>query len=427
LIEIFKMFVLLLFALSVFTAKDAIVIDSNVLLQAAADIKGDFKIASTPPRVETILFTGLPQETQDTLWTSWGNGLLASNGKYYAAIGNHQGYGGDSFVYEYDPTTGTLKKMIDIAEAIGQKTGQYGHGKIHTPIMEYQGSLYFATYWGQGRQVDEAKKSGYTGSLLFRYDLKNQKLENLGSISRGEGLPGAALDSARDLIYFYSVQPDESGAVLIYDLKKRSVRFKGTTGTTGESRAFLIAPDGKIYFSNEKGMLSFYDSGKNSILPTNLVLPAQKNSLRAASHATSAGLIYGITHAGRLFEFNPAKQSIKDLGPNFLSGEYTAVLLLSPDEKFLYYAPGSHGSSVKVGTPLIQYDIAKGSRKVIAFLGPGLRKNGYCIAGNYNLQIDSKGANIYAVFNGARIATGKNQPTFGLPAFVKITIPASER
>ena len=422
-----KMFLLLLFVLTVFTAKDTIVVDLAALLQPPADIKGDFKIASSPPRVETILFTGLPQQTQDTLWTSWGNGLLASNGKYYAAIGNHEGYDGDSFVYEYDPTTGTLKKIIDVAEAIGQKAGQYGHGKIHTPIVEYQGSLYFATYWGQGRQVEEAKKNGYTGSLLFRYDLKNQKLENLGSIAPGQGLPGSALDSSHDLLYFYSVQPDESGKLLVYDLKKRSVRLKGQMGTTGESRAFLISGDGKVYFSNEKGMLSFYDPEKNSVFQTNVVLPGKENSLRAASHVTSAGLIYGMTHAGRLFEFNPAKKLVRDLGPNFLSGDYTAVMLLSPDEKFLYYAPGSHGSSVKIGIPLIQYDIAKGSRKVIAFLGPALRKDGYCIAGNYNLQIDSKGSNLYAVFNGARISEGKNQKTFGLPAFVKIVIPPSER
>jgi hypothetical protein len=131
-----------------------------------------------------------------------------------------------------------------------------------------------------------------------------------------------------------------------------------------------------------------------------------------------------MTRAGRLFAFDPGKQTITDLGPNFLAGDYNAAMVLSPDDKYLYFAPGSHGSAAKIGTPVIQYDIATGTRKVIAFLQqPLLKKAGYHITGNYNIQIDSKGAVLYCTFNGSK----KPPEKFGMPGVVVITIPASER
>ena len=135
-----------------------------------------------------------------------------------------------------------------------------------------------------------------------------------------------------------------------------------------------------------------------------------------------------MTRAGLMFEFNPEKNTIQVLGPNFLSGDYTAVMVLSPDEKYLYYAPGSHGSAARVGTPIVQYDIAGGTRKVIAFLRDPLKKAaGYYIAGNYNMQIDSKGEVLYCTFNGSKYTPNKDQETFGLPSIVTVKIPKAER
>jgi len=378
--------------------------------------------------VQIILFPDLPQSNATTLWTSWGNGCLASNGKYYTAIGNHQGIDGTSYVYEYDPASGSLKKIVDVAQAINQKSGDYGHGKIHAQIHEYKGSLYFASYWGKPREVEQALKKGYRGSLLFRYDLKSGKLDNLGAIANGKGLPASCLDSDRGLLYFYAVDPSEKGDLLVYDLNKQSVKFQGGAPLIGLFRSFLQAKDGRVFFSDTKGKLSFYDPGKNAISETAVILPGNKNMLRAAARPASDGRLFGMTESGRLFEFNAEKQTVKDLGPNFLNGDYTAVMALSADQKFLYFAPGAHGSAAKVGTPVIQYDISRGTPKVLAFLKDAvLKKTNYYIAGNYNLQLDPSGETLFATFNGASYEPNKKQETFGRPSLLILKIPAAER
>src|SRR6185295_5418591 len=172
---------------------------------------------------------------------------------------------------------GSVEKIIDIAQAIGQKKGDYGHGKIHSPIYEYQGALYFATYWGKEKLVEEAFQHGYKGSLLFRFDLKTRKLENLGAIVPGFGLPNSILDSSRGLLYFYAVK---KGEVVAYDLKNRNVKWKGASEYTAEYRSFMLAKDGKVYFSDAKGKISFYDPNKNAVEQTSLILPGKKNTLR---------------------------------------------------------------------------------------------------------------------------------------------------
>jgi len=101
---------------------------------------------------------------------------------------------------------------------------------------------------------------------------------------------------------------------------------------------------------------------------------------------------------------------------------------LSPDEKYLYFAPGAHGSATRAGTPIVQYQISSGIRKVIAFLRDSMiQKATYFIGGNYNMQMDSKGAILYCAFNGAKYSGKKNLNAFGLPSLVVIKIPESER
>ena len=418
------MLLILAFVLSLFSQKDKIVLDPKAFIATPSGLKGNFVVSTTPPSVDVYLLSGLPEADTQTLWSSWGNGCLASNGKYYFAIGDHRGYDGNSYVYEYDPQRGSIEKIIDIADAIGQKKGDYGHGKIHAPIYEYQGALYFTTYWGKEKFVEEASQHGYKGSLLFRFDLKTRKLENLGAIAPGFGLPHSVLDSSRGLLYFFAVK---KGDVVAYDLKNRIVKWKGGSEYTGEFRSFMLARDGKVYFTDLRGRISFYDPNKNAAVQTSLFLPGKENSLRAASPSLSDGRIFGMARDGHLFEFNPTKLTIKDLGPNFLEGDYTAIIVLSPDQKYLYYAPGAHGSATRSGTPIVQYTIGNGVRKVIAFLHDPLLTKGYNVGGSYNLVIDPKGEVLYTVFNGARLSGNKKQLTFGLPSLVVIKIPASER
>jgi hypothetical protein len=120
------------------------------------------------------------------------------------------------------------------------------------------------------------------------------------------------------------------------------------------------------------------------------------------------------------------------LGPDWLVGEYTTVCVLSPDERFLYYLPGAHGGAYRIGTPVVQYDIAKKQRKVLAFLSEAFEtRYDYVPAGTYGVKLSADGSTLYVNLNGhaADSIRPKTMKTkgFGLTAFAAIHIPASER
>jgi hypothetical protein len=108
------------------------------------------------------------------------------------------------------------------------------------------------------------------------------------------------------------------------------------------------------------------------------------------------------------------------------------VSVLSPDERFVYYLPGAHGGAFRYGTPVIQYEIASGRRKVLALLAPAIEEaQGYVPAGTYGAKLSADGATLYVNFNGHpvdRLRPRKMPPNgFGLCGFAAIHIPAAER
>jgi hypothetical protein len=155
--------------------------------------------------------------------------------------------------------------------------------------------------------------------------------------------------------------------------------------------------------------------------------------MRCSTAETSKGEIYGITHkTTQIFRYRPASDELTLLGPNWLSGSYTAVCVLSPDERFVYYLPGAHGGAFKDGTPVVQYEIATGQRKVLAFLAAACEKElNYVPAGTYGIKISADGGTLYVNFNGHpadAIRPAHIKPIgFGLTAFAAIQIPTSER
>jgi hypothetical protein len=119
------------------------------------------------------------------------------------------------------------------------------------------------------------------------------------------------------------------------------------------------------------------------------------------------------------------------LGPNWLTGLYTAVCVLSPCERYVYYLPGAHGQAYRHGTPVVQYEIASGRRKVLAFLAePFAADYGYVPAGTYGAKLSADGGTLYVNFNGhptAGLPSHLKENGFGLCAFAAIHIPSSER
>lgn len=413
--------------------REAVTVESPAFLQPPAGMPPTgFTIAKAAPSIDVIVFTDLPEGTKGTLWSSWGDGCIGRNGKYYTSIGDHQGRDAHAYLYEYDPANKRLRQVVDVASVTGQQPGRYGHGKIHSGIHQAaDGALYFATYWGKHQEVAAAFGPDYQGSVLLRYDPRSGRTENLGAIAPRQGLPASHFDAERGLLYFHAVY---EGDIVVYDVRTRQVRFRGGREVTEGNRTFIADRRGRVYFSSKDGTLGYYDPERNELGKTSAKLPASPGTkpgieLRAAARPTHTGALYGMTAAGRLFRFDPAKAQIEDLGANLAEGDYTAVMALSPDERFLYYTPGAHGSSVRMGTPIVQYEIASGRRKVLAFLNEPLRqKLRYHTGGTYNLQIDPAGEHLFLTFNGAPVAPkGAKQEAFGQPSMVVVHIPSSER
>ena len=375
--------------------------------------------------LDVCFFEGLADHGKGTLWSSWGDGCLATNGKYYTSVGDHLGKDANSYVYEYDPATRVMRRVVDVLRVIMHMLGLYGHGKIHSGIHQAaDGCLYFTTYWGKQKEVEAAYAKGFPGSVLLHFDPKTGKTENLGAIVAKQGLPASYFDAQRQLLYFHAVY---KGDIVVYDVKARQVKFRGGADQSAAHRTFLPSPSGRVYFSGTAG-LHYYNPATNQLGQTKIHLPVSMgkkgDTLRAATLPTKAGLVYGQTAAGRLFELDPAKETVKDLGPNFTTGHYTAVMVRSPDEKYLYYAPGAHGGGNKIGAPVVQYEIATGQRKVLAFLrDPLQQKFNYMIGGTYNMQIDPTGAQCTSPLMG-RLG---RRSAFGKPAVVVIHLPKTER
>jgi sugar lactone lactonase YvrE len=429
-----------------------------------------FTVAKSAPTMDIHLFESLPNAGPKSLWTDWGDGCVADSGRFYFALGNHLGAEGQSFLYEYDPGNRAVRKVLDIRALLPEPKEKYAAGKVHGRIGQGKdGWLYFPTYWGKV-PTDADFQAGFQGSVLLRYDPRSGRGERLGAIVPGQGLPTSLLDPQRMILYGIAVY---SGDFVAYDLEARRIRYRGSGDQQEGDRNLMLDAAGNCYFSTKQGALARYSPETNRVALTRAKLPALSRHLpgneamgklgnwkigklgnegqepepawlpvstgeprdegyflRASTRPAKDGQIFGTTRDGALFAFDPKAETVSDLGPNFLRGEYVAVMDLSPDEKYLYYAPGAHGGATRYGTPVIQFNLATRERKVHAFLNAPLRDRfAYNTGGTYNLKCSPDGSRLYIVCNGANVpmAERRQEQTFGLPALVVLDIPASER
>jgi hypothetical protein len=98
--------------------------------------------------------------------------------------------------------------------------------------------------------------------------------------------------------------------------------------------------------------------------------------------------------------------------------------------RYLYYVPGAHGGAERDGSPLVQYDLEKGTRKVIAFLHPFVfGETGFIPMGSYSVALSEDGTRAFITWNG-NTGAGSAQPKklrFNTCALTVVEIPASER
>jgi sugar lactone lactonase YvrE len=397
-----------------------------------------FIVAKTAPTVDLAFHRDLgPNAVGRRLWSSWGDICLASDGKVYAGIGDHgDDVGGDArcFLYRWDPTRKVLERVVDMNEVIPPKKGQPAWSKMHAKIDEApDGAILFCCTLNDGnraRQPAYGWNDTLPGGQLYRFDPKTGKTSVLANLPAKRCTATSLLDRERQ-IWWCNLEAGTGNALWGFDLREKKPLFQAEDGSMGFNRNFALARDGAIIF-NGKNEIWRYDPAKKAMTATKSGFK-DSPGMRSSSRESKDGWIYGTTQgSGQLFRYKPSEDKLETLGPAWLTGDYVTVMELSPDERYLYYLPGAHGGGFRTGTPVIQYEIATGKRKVLAFLAAGFENEyDYVPAGTYGVKISADGGTLYVNFNGH--AGEKTRPRtmkpngFGLCGFMAIHIPASER
>lgn len=396
-------------------------------LEKPPSFAAEVQVAKAPPTVDFMYY---PEQTYaGNPWSVWGDGL-AADGKYYSALGDHIGPSGNAFLFEYDPQTKRLKTLVDVKKLLGLPAGHYTPGKIHSRIdLGSDGWLYFSTHRGSTRVTTD--QYHYEGDWIIRHHPETRETE---IVARGpvpkHCIPTSVLDPDRMIFYGGTASGDyrdKNVKFFAYDIGNRKVLH---TADNGPYRYLIFARStGKVYYVNQDGgQLMRYDpeSGQPpQPIPGTI-------GIRSATEETADGYVYTVStrRDGSLWRFNTKTEQIDKIGNVAVgSTDYVTSLDVDPTGRYLYYVPGAHGGAERDGTPIVQFDVKRRTKKVIAFLHPFYEKKyGYVMQGTFGSAIDPAGDKLYITWNGNRGGPDRRgRYRFDTCALTVIHIPESER
>lgn len=351
-------------------------------------------------------------------WSEWGQGIVAANGRYYSAIGDHLGAEGNSYIYEFDPAAGTLTQIADVASLVRTNSNDWGHGKIHAQIVAGPcGELYATTYWGSRRGIESVD---YSGGLLLRIDPATRTVANLGAPVPGHGIPSLASWPEGGLLYGEAADPlqptgTNAGPFFVYDTTSGEVIFSDDDASHRGYRSIAVGPDGKAYVTFGEGSLSVYDPEANGFVDS-VSIPGGR--LRAATRPAPDGTIYAASDRPDAFFSIRVDGSVTELGT---PEGYTASMVFDEENGAVYSMPGAHGDGYSFGTPLVALDLGTGSQSDVVELAPLVEDAmGLRAGGTYGIAIDEAAGKIFMALNAGGPT---NRDTFGHVVLVEVTLP----
>ena len=286
-------------------------------------------------------------------------------GKYYSSIGDHLAPQGNAMVFEYDPATKKLRKLVDLRSLLKVPDGQYAPGKIHTRLdMGKDGWLYFATHRGSPRATTD--QFGYTGDWIVRVQPASGKAEIVVHAPLAKhSIPTGITDTQRLIFYGGTAPgadaPQQSICFFAYDLTARRLLY---AGTDGPARAIILASStGKAYcLPGQSGMrvgklLRFDPASGRPPEPV-----ADSPGIRAATAETPQGKVYAVStgQSGEepiLWAFDVKTEHIEQLGTARVGSQlYITSIDADPTGRYLYYVPGAHGGSQRDGAAVVRFD-----------------------------------------------------------------------
>lgn len=318
----------------------------------------------------------IPLSLQRGLHSFWGTIIVASDGRLYLPPATHSDLGASIWLVRYDPDTYRMDMLFDARRQWGRQVSFDGlwDSKIHTGIMEGRGGkLYFAGMIGGSyatMYTHLVHPSGYMGGHIYQYDLNSGETVDFGVPYRYVSIIAADLDVERNILYLLNWPQTE---FMILPIDTKVVRNLGTvayhpTGLNNKrlnwGRDMFVYKDHTVWTNNNFGCFVYYDPELDDLVDTKIALP-KNEALRVHVMGTgpTEGKVYCITNGGWLFEFDPPKGELVELGSVMEAGAvYSPNLTITPDGRQLYYIAGSHGDEVMGGMHIMRYDILQHRR-----------------------------------------------------------------
>lgn len=408
---------------------------SDHFLKPASDLVDGVTIAKTAPEIDFMYYPG--QDYAGKPWSCWGDGS-SSGGKYYSAIGDHASPRGTARVFEYDLKTKKLRILADIKTILEENKAipegmDYCPAKIHSRVdIGKDGWVYFSGHRGSPRTTTD--KYGFLGDWIFRTNPETGKNEIVAAYPVPKHcLPCSVLDPDR-LVYYSGTAhgtdaPAQGVQFLAYDTQNKKVLY---TGPNGPARYML--------FARSTGTLYYGPGGEGATAPLMRYHPEKNDppapvgieiGMRSATQETADGFIYTVSRDddATVWAFNTKTEKAETIGTlKVAKHNYITSLDVDPTGRYLYYIPGAHGGAMAEGSPIVQFDVKKRVKKIIAFMHPYYQaKYGYTPDGCFSSTTDATGEHLFVTWNGTRSTAPRGSSTWESCALSVIHIPVSER
>ena len=204
-----------------------------LLLMGCAGVRGaDPRDGGTPP----VLSIALNDYGSD-FDGQWQGITVASDGCCYFASSTHSDRHGAGF-FRFDPVRGKLTVLArDMTLVCGEDLRASRQGKIHSPIVEHDGWLYFAThlanYWPEAEEA-------FPGAHVLGYELKTGTFRDFGVLKKRFSVYSFVnVDPVRKCLYVISTPFAEA------DVKADGCRVFRIDIATGRKTDLGLAKAGK--------------------------------------------------------------------------------------------------------------------------------------------------------------------------------------
>ena len=334
-------------------------------------------------------------------------------------------------LYQYDPTTGKTTAYLSLPAARNASVSLFDQRRNRWWCNLEGGNLTEERLWGvelETKLVYEAPRGTMAKRRAFA-------LANDGSVffnSDGPATKQFQMDEAARAVALSEAKAKWAAERAAWNKRVAEAKERGEKPPPLPKAPPALPP---LEAPTESGRILKWDATLNQVVDVNIRLAGSPGMHVNPTRESSDGYIYGVLwNTAQLFRLSVKDNSLTTLGlPWSAHSDTIHVIELSHDERFLYYLPGGHGGARLIGTPIIQYEIATGRRKVLAFLGPAFAKAcEYTPAGTYGIGLSADDGTLYVNFNGSPSARflppGKTDAGgFGLTSFAVIEIPESER